>query len=262
MMGHMAEDINLIGNFCSELYDETSYFDFFKVYEKYIEKLGYDGACYTFFPKIQVENIPLVQPIFKFTKNYPDEFLEQYGEEQLHNHDFTIRKGKENCSLDPMDWREHELSGTLKDDEIGLIKLAKNKYGIINAFTIPTQVSDVILAGATIVSSLSDNDFQKLKKETLRTLDIITKLFHDKCYAGSHLVPIFSKPLLEKLNPTELKTLKLLSEGIPTKQLSNQLEVTEQTAKNIISNLCKKLGKINRDQLFFLVGRLNLLSIN
>ncbi len=257
----MDDSNKIIGCFCTELYSADTFKDHFKAYESYVEKLGYDGACYTFLPKIQVENIPLVQPIFEFTKNYPVAFLEHYAKEQLHNHDFTIRKGKENCSFDPMDWREHELSGTLTDDEIGLIQLAKNEYGIINAYTIPTQVSDVILAGATVISSLSDNDFQKLKKETLTTLDIITKLFHDKCYASSCLVPIFSQPLLGKLNPTELKTLRLLADGIPTKQLSDQLDVTEQSAKNIISNLCKKLGSINRDQLFFLVGRVNLLHL-
>ena len=219
----MDECDKLVGSFCTKLYTAETFKDHFKIYGSYVEKLGYDGACYTFLPKIQVENISLVQPIFEYTKNYPIAFLEHYAKEQLHNHDFTIRKGKENCSLDPMDWREHELSGTLTEDEISLIQLAKNEYGIINAYTIPTQVSDVILAGATVISSLSDTDFQKLKKETLTTLDIITKLLHDKCYANSCLVPIFSQPLLDKLNPTELKALRLLADGITPQQLVDHM---------------------------------------
>lgn len=258
----MDDGNKLIGFFCTELYSVKTFKDHFKVYESYVEQLGYEGACYTFLPKIQVENIPLVQPIFEFTKNYPVAFLEHYAKEQLHNHDFTIRKGKENCSFDPMDWREHELSGTLTDDEIGLIKLARNEYGIINAFTIPTQVSDVILAGATVISSLSDNDFQKTKKETLATLDIITKLFHDRCYASSCLVPIFLQPLLEKLNPTELEALRLLADGITPQQLVDHMTVGKKYAGDIVSNLCKKLGGLNRNQLFFLLGRINLLHLN
>jgi len=250
----------IIGSFCSELYTVKSFEPHFKIYEKYIKLLGYDGACYTFLPKIQVANIPLVNPVFKRTKHFPQAFLDNYEKQQFHHHDFTIRKGKENCSYIPMDWRDNELNGDLSDEEKKLIIFARDNHGITNAFTIPTQISDAILAGATVISSLPDHDFKQLKIETLNTLDIITKLFHDKCSSSLSLVSIFSKPLLNKLNPTEMAVLRCLVDGIPTKQLADYVEISHTSAKNVICNLCNKLGGINRDQLFFLIGRVNILQ--
>lgn len=258
----MDESNKLIGTFCSELYAVETFEAYFKVYEKYVELLGFDGACYTFLPKIQVANIPLVQPVFASTKNYPMSFLEDYEKQQLHNHDFTIRKGKENCSYAPMDWRDNELNGDLSQEEKNLIVFAREKHGIMNAFTIPTQVSDTILAGASVISFQPDNEFKKLKAKNLTTLDLITKAFHEKVSSNSNLVQLFSQPLLEKLNETELTALRLLADGIPTKQLINHMDVGEKYAGEIIGRLCKKLNGINRDQLFFLLGRINLLQIN
>ena len=256
----MDENYKLIGTFCTELYAVDTFEAHFKVYEKYVELLGFDGACYTFFPKIQVTNIPLVQPVFASTENYPMAFLIDYEEQQFHNHDFTIRKGKENCSLAPLDWRDNELNGDLSEVEKSLIIFAREKHGIINAISVPTQVSDVILAGASVVSFLDDGEFKKLKDNNLVTLDLITKTFHDKISSSSNLVQLFSKPLLEKLNETELTALRLLADGIPTKQLINHMDVGEKYAGDIISRLCNKLNGISRDQLFFLLGRINLLQ--
>lgn len=258
----MDENHKLIGSFCAELYAVETFEAHFKVYEKYVELLGFDGACYTFLPKIQVANIPLVQPVFASTENYPMAFLVDYEKKQFHNHDFTIRKGKENCSYDPMDWRDHELNGDLSEEEKSLIIFARVKHGIINAFTIPTQVSDVILAGASVISFLADNEFVELKAKNLNTLDVITKTFHEKISSNSNLVQLFSQPLLEKLNETELTALRLLADGVPTKQLINHMDVGEKYAGEIIGRLCKKLNGINRDQLFFLLGRINLLQLS
>ena len=256
------EDKGVLGEFCAEIYKEESFDGCFKIFEKYVKKLGFDGACYTFIPKVQIKDISFVNPVFAKTENFPMSFLEDYEKKQLHNHDFTIRKGKENTKDRYWCWRETELSGDLNQKEIDLIKLAREKHGITNAISIPTLVTDLVLSGASFVSSKQDKEFNQLKKESLETLIIVTKLFHDRNYAGSKLVQIFSKPLSEKLNPTEYKTLELLTKGYKTKQLAEKLNVTDKSAKNIVSNLCKKLGGINRDQLFFLIGRINLLQFS
>ncbi len=256
----MNDNHKILGSFCAELHTVETFDSHFRVYEKYIELLGFDGACYTYLPKIQVENISLVQPVFAKTEHYPMAFLEDYEKQQFHNHDFTIRKGKESCSLSPMDWRDHELHGDLSEDEKNLIVFARENHGIINAITIPTQVSDAILAGASVISFLDDSEFKILKDKNLDTLDVITKTFHDKISSNSNLVKLFSQPLLEKLTETELTALRLLSEGIPTKHLIEHMDVGERYAGEIIGRLCKKLNGINRDQLFFLLGRINLLQ--
>ena len=256
----MDKNNQLIGRFCTELYAVETFESHFKVYEIFIELLGFDGACYTYLPKIQVANIPLVQPVFASTDNYPMAYLADYEKQQFHNHDFTIRKGMENGSLAPMDWRDNELNGDLSEDEKRLIIFAREKHGIINALSVPTQVSDVILAGASIISFLDDGEFTKLKDKNLVTLVLLTKIFHEKISCSSNLVQLFSQPLLEKLNETELTALRLLADGIPTKQLINHMDVGEKYAGNIISRLCNKLNGINRDQLFFLLGRINLLQ--
>jgi len=77
------EDKGVLGEFCAEIYKEESFDGCFKIFEKYVKKLGFDGA----------------------------------------------------------------------QKEIDLIKLAREKHGITNAISIPTLVTDLVLSGASFVSS-------------------------------------------------------------------------------------------------------------
>jgi len=50
----------------------------------------------------------------------------------------------------------------------------------------------------------------------------------------------------EALTPREMQVLELLAEGMPNKAIARQLEISDQTVKFHVAQVCGKLGAINR----------------
>jgi DNA-binding CsgD family transcriptional regulator len=254
----MLNQSNLLADYTHELYAVSSLEERFKIYEKYIQQLGFEGATYTFIPKIQLESTIPVHPFFEHTDSFSIDFLDHYTSEQLDQHDFTIRKTNNN-ELSPMDWRQHELRGLVSDNERGVIQLAREDYGINNALTIPTLGNEMGIAGATVISSEKDASFKKLKQERMEALVCYTRLFHDTSFSGSKMPLKFIEPFIESLKPTEIEILHCLASGIQFKNIEYHMDISSyKYASNILNNLRKRLGGITRDRLMYLVGSLDI----
>ena len=52
--------------------------------------------------------------------------------------------------------------------------------------------------------------------------------------------------LTEALTPREMQVLELLAEGMPNKAIARQLNISDQTVKFHVAQVCGKLGAINR----------------
>jgi DNA-binding NarL/FixJ family response regulator len=52
--------------------------------------------------------------------------------------------------------------------------------------------------------------------------------------------------LAEPLTPREMEVLELLAEGMPNKAIARQLDISDQTVKFHVAQVCGKLGAINR----------------
>ena len=50
----------------------------------------------------------------------------------------------------------------------------------------------------------------------------------------------------EALTPREMQVLELLAEGMPNKAIARQLDISDQTVKFHVAQVCGKLGAINR----------------
>lgn len=227
----------------------------FAVYGNYIRQLGFDGATYTFVPRIQWELLPKLPAVFLYTNPYPLGFLEHYERERLDRHDFTIRRVLSGETA-PMDWREHELSGQLSADEVGLIRLAKEKYGILNALSIPL-LEERGAAGMSVISFKEDTEFYALKQEALALLLNFTYLFHHLVFADS--LRQFVSPIVQSLSEKEREVLVYKSRGKVIKNINFDLGIDDGYANNLFSSMKKRLGNVRTERLLYLFGLLNAL---
>ena len=51
---------------------------------------------------------------------------------------------------------------------------------------------------------------------------------------------------IEALTPREMEVLELLAEGLPNKAIARRLDISDQTVKFHVAQICGKLGAINR----------------
>lgn len=248
----------VLGDFVNELYAVGAFEERFKIYEKYIHRLGFDGATYTYMPRIQLETTISIPPVFIHTAVYPVDFLDHYVGAHLNEHDFTLRKLRNNEAV-PMDWREHELQGLVSAEETKVIVLAREDYGITNALSIPTMYFTGG-AGASIISSENDDTFRQLKQENMDTLVYCTQLFHDINFSNGNLPHQFILPFMESLKPKEVVILRYLASGKHFKNIEDTTGITYRYASNVLNELRARLGGITKDKLIYLVGVLNILD--
>ncbi|WGZ89658.1 MAG: autoinducer binding domain-containing protein [Candidatus Thiocaldithrix dubininis] len=250
----------LLGRYIAELYAASTLETRFKVFEKYVKELGFEGASYTFAPRAHWEVFTQMPAIFLHSDTYPQNFLTHYAENRLDRHDFTIRKVLQG-EFDPMDWREHELQRTITLAEAKVIELAREDYGIVNAITIPTMMHEMGAAGASVISSEKDSTFGLLKQQKLDTLIHLTRLFHDLNFANFNLPDKFILPLFETLKPKEIVILQYLATGKPMKNIQDYTGISHSYATNVLAELRLRLGGINNDKLMYLFGLMKALML-
>lgn len=250
----------IIGDFVAQLYLLNSLDDRFDCYQMVVLELGFDAICFSFKPLCFFEP-ELQQPlIFKYSKNYPSDFIKIYQEEEWFRHDFTIREIIEG-NLQPKDWKQKEHSGELNDKEIELIHFARHKFHINNAITIPTMNNAIGLSGASILSFGSDDNFTILKEKHLNTLIHCSRVFNDiVLQQPSQLIKSFVFPKLPKITAKERIVLHDL---VCVKSL-NQIGVAEGMSESAVSNhlsrLCKKFNVRKTSDLKHLLLTLNILE--
>ncbi|HPQ94465.1 MAG: autoinducer binding domain-containing protein [Thiothrix sp.] len=252
----MAIDHALIGRFVSALYAADSLEQRFQQYGEYIRKLGYAGATYAFSARIQYELLPGLPVLFLHTDPYPLGFLEHYHREHLEQQDFTVRRllGGE---MAPMDWREYELHGDLSAQEIDVIRLAREAYGIKNAISIPVMLESRGAAGVSVISFQDDEPFKALKQDTLEILWRLTRLFHAISFADPDWSQRFIEPVYHCLSEKEVALLHYRASGKVMKQVEDETGIDYSVASNIMSNMRRRLGGVNTERLMYLFGLLS-----
>jgi DNA-binding CsgD family transcriptional regulator len=255
----MTMHYTLLGQYLTELYAAPSIDERFKVLSQYIQLIGFKGTTYTFVPAIQIEALPELPKVFLRSPDFPLDFLVAYSQERLDRNDFTIRKVLTG-ETHPMDWREHELSGQLLPKEVDLIRLARERYGIINALSIPTMKEAKGAAGVSIISDKDDKDFQQLKQEQMETLLAMVRLFHETNFYDKHWPRQFIAPVFQNLSPHEKSILRYLASGKPMKCIQEETGISKSYADNILVLLRRRLGVPTTSRLMYLFGLLNALD--
>lgn len=110
---------------------------------------------------------------------------------------------------------------------------------------------------------LKDSESAELKKAILSVVN-------EEDYIQPSLIPVLNAKMidrnkdnekLEKLTKRELQVLKLLSIGKLNRQVAEELEISERTVKNHVSNIFKKIDVKDRTQAAVFAIRNNLINI-
>lgn len=110
---------------------------------------------------------------------------------------------------------------------------------------------------------LKDSESAELKKAILSVVN-------GEDYIQPSLIPLLNAKMidrnkdnekLEKLTKRELQVLKLLSIGKLNRQVAEELDISERTVKNHVSNIFKKIDVKDRTQAAVFAIRNNLINI-
>ena len=254
----MSSRAMLLGDFLTELCAATDFIGRFNIYEKYITLLGFDAASFTYVPSLFVSNNIHISPIFHITDHYPKAFIEQYNSEHWEQYDFTITElNKNNFSI--KDWQEAYIKKDLSVAAKKQVLIAKTDYDIKNALTIPLK-NFAGISGTSIISHEKNRSFNKIKKEHLETLCILTKVFSESNFADSTMATYFVAPYLSVLKKKELAVLQYIAAGKSLKNVESELGITKRYASNLLDLVRERLGGISRDQLMCLFGEYQILD--
>lgn len=97
---------------------------------------------------------------------------------------------------------------------------------------------------------MKDSDFEELKKA-------INTVYEGESYIQPKLIPILNKKLvsmdndkdkISQLTDREFEVLILVANGMFNKEIANNLNISERTVKNHISNIFKKIDVSDRTQ--------------
>lgn len=255
----------LMGEYIWEMYATNSLTERFKIYEKYITHIGFSSAIYTFVPLIKIGDATL-EPLALTTNDFSLSFLQHYMDHNLVRDDFTIRLMNQG-HMQTMDWREHELSNTLLNKETQVIETAREEFNIKNAVSIPLMLQGLGGAGVSITSDDSDAQFQSIKEERMQALQYFTQVFHDLNLLNLQKIPLERIKFLNSLSEKEIGILKYLASGKKFSRIAYHIDVASyKVASNMLDNLRKKFEdefneRITRDQLMYLIGLLDILSL-
>jgi len=110
---------------------------------------------------------------------------------------------------------------------------------------------------------LKTSRFEVLKKTIKTVMD-------DVKYIEPELIPILNHKLAnsveeekgrEKLTSREVEVLKLVASGLANKEIADQLNISERTVKNHISNIFKKINVTDRTQAAIFAIKYNIIDI-
>jgi hypothetical protein len=235
-----------------DLYAAKDFDTRFKVYEHYITALGFDGASFTYVPYLFINNAIHLSPLFRITTHYPQAFIEQYNTEHWEQHDFTISELKNN-NFTIKDWQDSFKHKLLTLEAKRQLVVVKTDYNIQNALSIPMRVNAGV-CGTSIISHEKNRAFNKLKKESLEVLQIMTHTFSNHNFSDQDLATCFIAPYLEFFKPKELEVLKYIAAGKPIKNIGLELDISKRYAANLLDQVRERLGDISRDKLMYLCG--------
>ena len=256
-----------LGMFAEKLFRASCFEDAFRAFEAQVFRLGFEGALYTFIPRVALDaNLPK-QPIYKVSESYGPDYLSHYAQARFDQHD-PIVKAIAGGVLTPLDWWIEVKKGTMTTAERTVIVTAREDYRIVNGLTLPTMSNLRGIAGASFTSSEPDRLYEKLKAQRQEELALCTRMFHGAVNSNAYFMEEFLRPLLASLNQTEKGTLRRLAEGKGLERIADEVGTTTRYVDRVVRHLREKLSgvgadeqpHISRNQLAYYVGLLNLID--
>ena len=242
----MALNETLLGRFAADLLTAKSIDERFRLFEKVADQLNFDGLSYTFLPRFELNPVAnKMPPLFIKSDSFPDGFIDQYVNGGLSEHDYTVRMISEGVTL-PMIWKESEQRDLLSEEEAHVIEIAREDYGISNAFTIPTMpdtTRSLGIGGVSVLSMENDRQFDMLH-DNIETLMYCAQIFHQLCFSNLDIHKKFIWPLFEDLDTKERTMLTSLVQGKVVKQIADDFGIVSGSVYRIFDKVRAKAGGV------------------
>lgn len=246
-------------HFLRQLYATKTFDSAFDVYDKQAQDLGFEGMTYAFAPKLYLDADMPVMPILKISDSRSPAFIKHYIDADFEKDDFTIKaiiQGRKS----KLDWWEEDKKGILNSPQRKIIITAKEDYKIHNGITIPTMNNSRGSAGSSVISSEKNGCYQKLVTGNFQTLEACAQVFHEHVMSNSHMLLYFLSPILNQLTKTEKQILPYLASGEAMKSINLPATSSQKYAERLVTRIRKKFGNINRGQLIYYIGLLQILD--
>lgn len=240
----------------------------FSAFEKQAHRLGFDGALYTYIPKVILDFDFIAAPIYEVSSSFNHNYLAHYQQARFDRHDPLIKAVQDGTQY-PIDWwgectefykNQSPQSRIVMDESLS--------YGIQNGITIPLMSGRQGISGASFISRERRPAFESLSSAKLEELKIATRLFHSLVTSNAHYLGGFSRPMLEILNDKERRYLAGLAEGKSSSEIAHLLGTTTKYLEQLMLKIRRKLSgvgpfdppTINRNQVLYYAGLMNLLE--
>lgn len=256
-----------LGEYAEALYQAENIDAAFSAFEHYVFKLGFEGALYTFIPRISLEaNFPQA-PVYQVSDCYSPKYLSHYMEADFFQHD-PIVSAIEQGQLTPLDWWGEVKKGKMNKAEKSVIVTAREDYQVMHGITIPIMSDSRGIAGASFISSENDRLYAKLKTTHFAQLKLCTQLYHGAVLSKAFLARHFLQPLIVNLSVKEKGLICGLSTGKSMQQIAMELGTQVKYMDKVVRHTREKFSgvgldepaKINRNQLMYSIGLLDLLD--
>lgn len=229
--------------------------EFIKLVSDVLE-LGFDGVLYSFIPKPIYANKE-IQPRLEYSKRFVP-YVSHYLKHDYGRNDFVIRLCSEGRS-EPIDWWEEINAGNLSDAERVVTEDAKNLFGIHEGLSIPVPSGKFAIAGISVICIKEDADyFQKIKHESLNTLQTYANAYHANVVQSHKKMQSFIYPLIDSLSDTKKKVLKHLISGQPMKTIPHNYGISQRFAEKTLIGIRKDFGNISTNELMYMLGMINM----
>jgi len=211
--------------------------------EKELNRLGV--TCFAYFVKSKNGNNrkPLV------ISNYPNEWIEQYFEDNLYRHDPVIHYGLHRVT--PYSWSEARDHGNTQAND-AVFRLSRT-YDIESGFTFPLHDPTNRFVALSLCNRDQDPDFSRIVTRAMTPLMMLFLNTHD---ALATLMPppepepeqvafFEGNKICFQLTRRETDVLRWASQGKTYPEISIILGISVRTVKFHIENIVKKLDVSN-----------------
>ena len=255
----MSINSQLLGDFVSGLYHCQTFEEKYQLYTQYVQKLGFESCAYTFVPSAVSDTALSHPPIFIKSDEFSDSFIEQYAVDRFDERDFTLRAAKENM-LFPMEWQACINTNYLTQPEKDVLILAKNEHNINHGVTIPVMNESIGIAGFSLTNALMDKNFNRLKRENLETLQLISKAFHDIVFSKPYSYHAFIPQHLLQFSDKEKIVLDFVMRGKSMADLEKSNEpVSRRYGEKLLAGVKERFGGVSTNELIRYITQLDLL---
>lgn len=263
----MSQPSSDLGEFAERLFRAQSFEEAFLAFEQQVYRLGFEGVLYTFIPRIVLEtNLPK-NLIYRVSDTYCPAYMSHYTEAEFGRNDPIVKTIAEG-NLAPLDWWIEVEKGQMDEAGKKVIVTAREDYQVVNGLTLPLMSSARGIAGASFISSEKDRLFEKLKSNSLDRLALSTRMFHAAVQSNALHAEPFVRPFIKDLTQKEKAVLRGLAEGKPMKRIASELNTDIKYLDKVIRHVREKFSgvavdegtKLNRNQLLYFVGLMNLLD--